>query len=236
MKDMQLPMLKETLKRWERTRTLWFWHDHSTLLSYGIVLVIVGVMYDPMVFFTDSEDHGLIDKMSVQEFVEQGEIHFVANCSSTSADQAGLIPDRLECLESISIPIYTSKNTEIVDKVMFFKGDKQAAWFEAGISCGGHYCCTMCNCHTSKFKDFAHASQCNFRSLHDIQQVALAGCFGNCPGILKFYDDLDADQLCRELALRGVLDIPGNKKEKLACLKNHLQGVVRVPSLLMLNY
>lgn len=68
------------------------------LLSYGIVLVMVGITYDPMVFFTDSEHHCAIDKLSVQEFVEQGEIHFVAHCSSTSADQAGLIPDRLECL------------------------------------------------------------------------------------------------------------------------------------------
>ena len=121
-----------------------------------------------MIFVTDSEDHCSIDEMSVQEFVEQGEIHFVANCSSTSADQAGLIPDRLVCLECLSNPITTGSGIEIADKAMFFKGDKQAAWFEAGISRGGHYCCIMCNCQTSKFKDFAHASQCNFRSLKDI--------------------------------------------------------------------
>lgn len=93
----------------------------------------------------------------------------------------------------------------------------------------------MCTCHTSKFKDFAHPCECQFRSLYNIQQVALTGCFGKHPDTLKLYDDLDTDQLCRELNLRGVLDIPGNKKDNLACLKNHLQGVLRVPSLLMLN-
>ena len=38
----------------------------------------------------------------------------------------------------------------------------------------------------------------------------------------SIYDELDADQLRKELVLIGVLDIPGNTKKNLACLKNHL--------------
>ena len=37
--------LKQKLKPVERTRTLWMWHDHSTVLSYGLVLVLRGRVY-----------------------------------------------------------------------------------------------------------------------------------------------------------------------------------------------
>ena len=43
------------LAKLERTRMLCFWHDHSTLLGYGLVLVMVGVMYDPLVHLTEEE-------------------------------------------------------------------------------------------------------------------------------------------------------------------------------------
>ena len=68
-------------------------------------------------------------------------MHIFAHCSSTFSNEAGLIPERVACLESLSVPIVTTKEIPINDKLMFFKGDKQAAWFEAGISCGGNYCC-----------------------------------------------------------------------------------------------
>ena len=44
--------------------------------------------------------------MNVQELVEQGEIYIMTDCSSSSsADQAGLTPERVACLES-SVTIY----------------------------------------------------------------------------------------------------------------------------------
>ena len=69
---------------------IWIWHDHSCLVSHGIVAVMIGVVYDPIVFKTESEVG-----QSVQEFVEEGEIHVVVHGSSTLADQATLIPERL---------------------------------------------------------------------------------------------------------------------------------------------
>ena len=54
--------------------------DHSCLASHGIVAVKIGV-----VFKTESEV-----SQSVQEFVEEGEIHMVVHASSTLADQATL--------------------------------------------------------------------------------------------------------------------------------------------------
>ena len=57
--------------------------DHSCLASsHGIVAVKIGV-----VFKTESEV-----SQSVQEFVEEGEIHMVVHGSSTLADQATLNP------------------------------------------------------------------------------------------------------------------------------------------------
>ena len=64
-------------------------------------------------------------------------MHIFAHCSSTSSDQAGLIPGRVVCLESLSSPIITSKGIPKNDRLMFFEGNKQAAWFEAGIPVGG---------------------------------------------------------------------------------------------------
>ena len=72
------------------------WSDHSVLLGYGLVLIVVGAVYDPLVYLTDDElpkSHKAT--MTVQEMVEQGEVYIMAHCSSSSADQAGLIPERV---------------------------------------------------------------------------------------------------------------------------------------------
>ena len=49
--------------------SLWLWHDHSSLASHGIIAVMVGVVYNPVLFLSESESPG------VQEFIEEGEIH-----------------------------------------------------------------------------------------------------------------------------------------------------------------
>ena len=147
----------------EKTRTLWMWHDHSTVLSFGLVLVLVGVTYDPLTFYTDSEvpQNSQIGSTSLQEIVEQGDVHIFAHCSSTSCDQAGLIPGRVVCLESLSSPIVTSKGIPINDRLMFFKGDKQAAWFEAGISHGGEL--LLCELYMPQIKFCGHNTCTQFQ-------------------------------------------------------------------------
>ena len=47
--------LRDILRKLERTRTLAVWHDHSTLLGKGYVLITVKILYDTMVFKTQSE-------------------------------------------------------------------------------------------------------------------------------------------------------------------------------------
>ena len=99
----------QMLRVCQRNRALWMWSDHSVLLGYGLVLIVVGAVYDPLVYLTDDElpkshkatmtDDELPKShkatMTVQEMVEQGEVYIMAHCSSSSADQAGLIPERV---------------------------------------------------------------------------------------------------------------------------------------------
>ena len=186
------------------------------------------MVYDPIVFKTESEVG-----QSVQEFVEEGEIHIVAHGSSTLADQATLIPERLAELDGLTDEVTSNSGIKIVDTVRFFKGDKPAAEFEAGVCTGGNYPCVGCACHHNRFADYPHAVKCEQRSLERIQEVALAGHFGGVPGKMRFYDELSSNQLRMELEKRAIKDYPSDKKGRLAALKGVLCGVQRVPSLLM---
>ena len=51
------PEIEHTFKTLQRKRHLIMWHDHSTLLSYGLLLITVKTAYDPAVFYTNSEVH-----------------------------------------------------------------------------------------------------------------------------------------------------------------------------------
>ena len=47
----------------------------------------------------------------MQEFIEEGEIHFIAHGSSSLADQACIMPERLAELEGLNEPLFTSRVT-----------------------------------------------------------------------------------------------------------------------------
>ena len=121
-----LEELKARLTHYERNRILWVWHDHSTLVSHGILALMVGVLYDPIVSFSESESP------DIQEYVEEGEIHIVAHGSSSLSDQACIIPERLAELDGLCEAVTTKSGIYIKDTLEFFKGDKPAAQFEAG--------------------------------------------------------------------------------------------------------
>ena len=117
--ETDVSFLRERLKALERTRHLVLWHDHSSVLSRGYILITLNVIYDDAVF-----DAGLYDenkhKMSLQEYVEQPEMYLVCLSSSSIDDQAALIADRLDCLFSLSHPVASSNGTEITDVLRFF--------------------------------------------------------------------------------------------------------------------
>ena len=127
------------MKQYQRTRTLTIWHDHATVLGRGYILITIHVLYDDAVFFTPAEVQS--DKLSfctLQHCIEEPEIHMIAGCSSSVADQAALIPDRLECIQTIHLPVISSNGIPINDRLQFFIGDHPAQSFERGTKKGGY--------------------------------------------------------------------------------------------------
>ena len=105
----------------------------------------------------------------VQAYVEEPEISIITLSSSSIQDQAALITDRIECIQDLSTPVYTTTCVPITDKLKFFYGDKPAAQFERGTQVGGHYPCGSCGTHVSRFDDFAHSTNSKWRNIEKLQ-------------------------------------------------------------------
>ena len=84
-------------------------------------------------------------------------IYLIALNSSSIEDQAGIIPDRVECLYDLSEPILSSSGIKINDTLKFFTGDHPAQQFERGTQMGGTFKCGGCGCKETLMDDQAHA-------------------------------------------------------------------------------
>ena len=226
--------LRERLKALERTRHLVLWHDHSSVLSRGYILITLNVIYDDAVF-----DVGLFDenrhKKSLQEYVEQPEMYLVCLSSSSIDDQAALIADRLDCLFSLSHPVTSNNGTQITDVLQFFVGDHKAIAFEQGTQCEGNYSCGCCGIHVEKYADQSHSLRRKIRSLYDLQRLATMGSFGCNPNVVKPFESLTLGNLQNELRKRGCIGVDLPRQKLVQKLKESLEGVQRVPSLLLSN-
>lgn len=68
--------LRRRLKSLQRTHHLALWHDHSSILGAGYILMTVHVLYDPAVFLNNSEYKDRTgDSLDVQEIVEEPELY-----------------------------------------------------------------------------------------------------------------------------------------------------------------
>ena len=226
--------LKKRLRELQRSRSILFWHDHSSVMSRGYILVTLSVVYDEASF-----DHSLFDEhkhgMSLQEYVEQPEMYIVCLSSSSTDDQAALIPDRLECLSSLRDPVESSKGVCVKDVIRFFVGDHKAVAFEMGMQCGGHYPCGCCGIHVDENTDQTLSLRRKVRSVKDLQQLATKGVFGVKRNVVKPFENLTVGNLRNELRARGCIDIDLPKPELYSKLKKLLEGCQRVPSLLLSN-
>ena len=83
--------------------------------------------------------------------------------------------------------------------------------------------------------DLAHALQQKWRTLADLQDLILAGKYGNAPGQLKPLDGLLVAKLKEELKARHITTNGKNKPELQTELTELLQGAQRVPTLLTRN-
>ena len=185
-------------------RHLAIWHDHSTILRTGYILFAVWVVYDPIVFLTDNEYSAKTGQTvsNLQEMIEEPAIHMIAPSSSSPDEQLALVPDRVECLQQFSQSILSQTGVQVNDR--FFCGDKPAQQFERGTQLGGNYKCGSCGCISSLMQDLGYALQCKRRTLGDLQQLVLAGRFGDAPGNLKPLDGLLVKDLRIELQACGM--------------------------------
>ena len=233
--DATLEQLQTEVAKLQRTRTLAMWHDHSTILQTGYILFAIWVIYDPAMFLTAQEYAAKSGQsmQNLQEVIEQPVIYMIAPSSSSPADQLALVGDRLECLQDLSEGLVTTNGVTITDKLRFFCGDKPAQQFERGTQIGGTYKCGSCGCRDGKMQDLAHALQCKWRSLTDLQSLVLAGKYGNSPGRLKPFDNLKVNELRQELEARGCNTAGKLKQQMQAELDSILKGVQRVPTVLV---
>ena len=193
--DADSQQLRELLQKLERTRTLAIWHDHSTLLGKGYVMITAKIIYDKAVFKTRSELGAHVD--SVQTITEQPQIHniMLAVCSSAVENQAALIGDRNSCISDLCIPLHDSRGTEVKDELVFFYGDKAAQQVERGTQQGGAYKCGSCGCESHMMDDFAYSMRCICRSLADLQSIALSGIYGKQPSVIRPFQTLSSKKL-----------------------------------------
>lgn len=92
--------LQSAIKRFQRTRSLIMWHDHGTILGLGCIILTAHVVYDPAVFYTQTEFEARHGKcQSIQSIVEQPVIHLMGAGSSSVEDQLALLQERLDCLD-----------------------------------------------------------------------------------------------------------------------------------------
>lgn len=61
------------------------------------------------------------------------------------------------------------------------------------------------------FADQAHFLNYNWRSLENLQSLAVGGTYGKHPGVLKPFEALKVDNLRQELEERGVADTSMNQ-------------------------
>ena len=165
-------------------------------------------------------------------------IYLIALNSSSIEDQAGIIPDRVECLYDLSEPILSSSGIKINDTLKFFTGDHPAQQFERGTQMGGTFKCGGCGCKETLMDDQAHALRCQTRQLHELQSLALGGVLGHEACVVKplYVPDLPVSDIRKELRARGhFTNLHENRDVLQAELQDILQGVQRVPSLLLLK-
>ena len=190
------------LKELQRSRKLVLWHDHSTILKAGYILMPIHTLYDLAVYMTTEEYEqktGKQCKKSIQEIVEEPELYMICMCSSSLSDQLAIMADRIECLTGLNEPVLSSNNIFVNDSLHFSTGDHPAQSFERGTQSGGHYKCGSCGCKSNRMDDLAHAFCLHCRSVKDLQTLALQGKFGKQQGLLKPFDGLSAAQLREKL-------------------------------------
>ena len=204
--------LRSAIQHAQSHRSLVLWHDHSTILGLGCLLITVHVAYDTAVFLTNAEySKKYKERINLQSIVEQPRIHLLAAGSSSLEDQLSVLQDRLDCINELPEAVSSSNGLVIKDQLKIFIGDHPAQQFERGTQMGGIYK-YVCGTKDIRFDYLTHSLHNEWRDLDDLQQIATAGQFGKQPSVLKPFESLRKANLVQELNCRGDHDIAHLKR------------------------
>ena len=114
------------------------WHDGSSLANHGHLMIMVSLLYDPAMYYTDEEYEAISGKrINLQSIIERPNLYILARCPSN--DQQIMYSDtRMEDILSLK-KIKTKNGILIEDIIRVFKGDAPASQFEAGHQKGGNF-------------------------------------------------------------------------------------------------
>ena len=104
-------------------RNLIVWGDHSSLLSSGVLVYTVKVIFSKRIFLTNKEVLEKTGKtINVQSLVEQPHIYIFAHCGDTIANKLSYVSLRREDILEMQTPLIATDGTILNDTMRFFQG------------------------------------------------------------------------------------------------------------------
>ena len=82
--------MRQAIKEAEKTRHFSIWQDAATVANHGYILFMIQNIYDPAVYYTNTEWHAKYPNKtaaSIPKIIEQPEIYTIGQCSSSDEDQ-----------------------------------------------------------------------------------------------------------------------------------------------------
>ena len=229
---------RQLLSEIETCRNLQIWHDASSISNHGHIVMMVNILYDTAVYYTDEEYYELFnERKNIQMIIEKPELYIIGRCRAND-EQIMYIKTRIQVIIGMQ-PIYTTDNVKIQDNLRYFHGDGPAAQFECGNQKMGHYFCVSCNVSSFMIEDFA---PCGYQKIVDLKDRLMKINEGHwarkhtLKEKLHPFKELNKQEIIEELISRKIYDINTNRKceiEKI--LKKEMRGIQRVPSLLYHN-
>ena len=229
---------RELLKSYQRTRNLALWHDTSTLAGHSYLLMMVKCLYDPAIFYTDTEyEDRFHRKVKVQVEVEKPLMYIIGRCRPTD-DQLKYSNTRLEDLQDLKHSLFTDKG-ELKDVMRLFHGDGPASSLEIGHQKGGDFFCFDCGIHKDQSKNLCqtfYTHSMNIESRMEIMSASERSSELLQSGRLKIFGNLKKHELCDELHQRGVSFFTTQNKTVLEeKLEKEVKGIQNAPALLIPN-
>ena len=127
------------LKKLQRTRHLCIWHNGSSIANHGHLMIMVNVIYDPAIFYTDDEYLSRFrEKANIQREVEKPVMYLLARCP-TDDSQLMYSNTRMEDMIDLSNSLTVRDDINIYGKCRFFKGNGPACQHEAGQQKAGRF-------------------------------------------------------------------------------------------------